>query len=71
VVEQEAATQGIRMFKGVELVFITKQEIVVLLRTKPIIAQGIPLVIKVRYSEPRINQQSGNIVKGVSRDWNK
>jgi len=71
VVEQEAATQGIRMFKGVELVFITKQEIVILLRTKPIIAQGIPLVIKVRYSEPRINQQSGNIVKGVSRDWNK
>jgi len=71
VVEQEAATQGIRMFKGVELVFITKQEIVVLLRTKPIIAQGIPLAIKVRYSEPRINQQSGNIVKGVSRDWNK
>ncbi len=71
MVEQEAATQGIRMFKGVELVFITKQEIVILLRTKPIIAQGIPLVIKVRYSEPRINQQSGNIVKGVSRDWNK
>jgi len=29
------------------------------------------MVIRVRYNEPKLNQQNGNIVKGVPRDWNK
>jgi hypothetical protein len=32
IIEQEVATQGIRMSRGVELVFVTSQEIIVLLR---------------------------------------
>jgi hypothetical protein len=71
VVEQEATTQGIKMSRGVDPVFVTKQEIVILPRAKPIIAQDVPMVVKIRYSEPRLNQQSGNIVRGDLRDWNK
>jgi hypothetical protein len=56
------------MFRGVESVIVTKQEIVVLPRTKPTIAQGVLMAIKVRYNEPRLNQHSGNIVRGVSKD---
>ncbi len=55
VVKQEATTQDIRMFREVELVFVTKQEIVILPRTKPIVAEGV-LVVRVRYSEPTFNQ---------------
>jgi hypothetical protein len=43
------------MFREVELVFVTKQEIVILPRTKPIVAEGV-LVVRVRYSEPTFNQ---------------
>jgi hypothetical protein len=68
VVEQEATTQGIKMSRGVEPVLVTKQEIVVLLIVKPTIAQGVPVAIKVRCNKPRLNQQSGNIVRGLSRD---
>jgi hypothetical protein len=59
------------MFREVELVFVTKQEIVILLGAKPIIIKGLPMAIKVRYSEPGLNQRNGNIVKGVPRDWSK
>jgi hypothetical protein len=34
-------------------------------------AQGVPMAIRVRYNEPKFNQHSGNIVKGVSRDWRR
>jgi hypothetical protein len=56
------------MSKGVELVLVTKQEMTVLLRAKPTIIECVHMVVKVRYSEPRLNQQNGNIVRGVSRD---
>ncbi len=29
------------------------------------------MAIKVRYSEPRLNQQNGSIVRGIPRDWSK
>jgi hypothetical protein len=32
IIEQEVATQGIKMSRGVELVLATRQEIIVLLR---------------------------------------
>jgi hypothetical protein len=44
------------MFRGVELILVTKQETIVLLKTKPTITQGVLVVIKVRYSEPKLNQ---------------
>jgi hypothetical protein len=37
VVEQEVAVQGIKMFRGVELIFVTKQKIVILPKEKPIV----------------------------------
>jgi hypothetical protein len=43
------------MFKGVELVFVTRQETVVVLIAKPIVVEGVHVVIKVRYSEPKFN----------------
>jgi hypothetical protein len=29
------------------------------------------MAIKVRYNEPRLNQQNGSIVKGVPKDWSR
>jgi hypothetical protein len=39
------------MSRGVELVFLTKQEIVVLQRVEPTVAKGVPVTKKVRYNE--------------------
>jgi len=50
------------------LILVAKHEIIILLKVEPTIAQGVPMAIKIRYSEPRLNQQGGNIVRGVSRD---
>jgi len=55
VVEQEATTQGIIMSKGVEPVLVIKQEIVVLLRIELIVVKGVPMGVKVRDNEPRLN----------------
>jgi hypothetical protein len=44
---------------------------VVLLRAEPIIVEGVPMAVKVRYNEPIFNQQNGSIVRGVPRDWSK
>jgi hypothetical protein len=55
VVEQEAITQGIKMLKGVELIFITRQEIIVLPKAELIIAETVLVVVKVRYNEPKLN----------------
>jgi hypothetical protein len=37
-------------------VLVTKQEIVVLPRVEPTIAEGVPMVVKVTYNEFKINQ---------------
>jgi hypothetical protein len=37
VVEQEVTFQGIKMSKGIELIFVTKQKIVILPKEKPIV----------------------------------
>jgi hypothetical protein len=55
VVEQEAIIQGIKMFRGVELVLVTKQKIVTLPRTEPIVAKGVLVAVKIRYNEPKLN----------------
>ncbi len=55
MVEQKVTTQGIKMSKGVEPIFIIKQKIVVLPKIEPTITKGVPMVIKVKYSEPRFN----------------
>ncbi len=43
------------MFQGVEPVLLTRQEIVIIPKAKPIVAEGILVVIRVRYNEPRFN----------------
>jgi hypothetical protein len=43
------------MFRGVELVLITKQEIIVLPIAKLTITKCVPMVIKMRYNEPKLN----------------
>ncbi len=70
VVKQEATTQGIKISKGVELVLVTGQEIVVLLEAKPIIT-SVLMAVKVKYSELKVNMQNGNIISGVPRDWSR
>ncbi len=59
------------MPKWVELVLITKQETIILPRTKPTVAKGLLVAIRIRYSEPKFNQQNESIVRKVPRDWNK
>ncbi len=72
MVKQEAPIQGIRMSRGVELVLVTRQEIVILPKVEPIVAQGVFVVVRVRrYTKPILDQQSGNIVRRVSMDWSK
>ncbi len=68
VVEQEGTTQGFKMSRWVELVLVTRQETIVLLKVEPIITKGIPMAIKIKYSEPKFNQQSGGIVRGDPKD---
>jgi hypothetical protein len=29
------------------------------------------VVVRVRYSEPIVNEQNGSIISGVPRDWNR
>ncbi len=55
VVEQEATIQGIIMFRGIELVLVTTQEIVIIPKIEPIVAEGVPMVVGVKYSEPKFN----------------
>jgi hypothetical protein len=71
VVEQEVAIQGIRMSKGVESILITRQENVILPTLEPIVEKDVHVVIRVRYSEPKLNQQNGTIIKGVPKDWSR
>jgi hypothetical protein len=43
------------MSRRVEQVLVTKQEIVVLLKAKPTILEGVLVAIIARYSEPRLH----------------
>jgi hypothetical protein len=42
------------MSKGVEPILVVRQEIIVLPRIKPIVVEGVHVVVKVRYNEPRL-----------------
>ncbi len=53
------------MSKGIESIFITRQEILILLITEPIVVEGVPMVVGIRYSDPKLNHQNGHIVRGV------
>jgi len=70
-VKLEAATQGIKISKGVDLIFITRQEIISLPRIELIVAENVPMVVRVKYNEPKVNQQNGSIMNGVPRDWSR
>ncbi len=50
---------------------VIRKEIVVLPRVKPTVIEGVPMVIRVRYSEPKVNQYNGSIVNGVPRVWSR
>jgi hypothetical protein len=56
------------MSKGIEPILVIRQGIISLPRVEPTLAKGVHVVIKIRYSEPKLNQRSGSIVKGVPRD---
>ncbi len=56
MVEQEATIQGIKMSKRVEPVLVIKQETIVLPKAKPIVVEGVPVAVKMKYSEHRFNQ---------------
>jgi hypothetical protein len=59
------------MSKGVKLVLVIRQEIIVIPRAELTIVEGVFTTIRVRYNEPILNQQNENIVRGVSKDWSK
>ncbi len=44
------------MPRGVELVLVTRQEIVVLRKVETIVIEGVLVVVRVRYIEPKFNQ---------------
>jgi hypothetical protein len=44
------------MSRRVESIFVTKQGIIVLPRAKPTIVKGVHVVVRMRYSEPKLNQ---------------
>jgi hypothetical protein len=52
-------------------IFVTKQKIVILLLKKSIMVEVVPMVIRMKYSELKFNQQNGSIFRGVPRDWNR
>jgi hypothetical protein len=56
------------MSRGVEPILVVRQKTIILPRVKPIVVESVHVVVKVRYNEPRLNQQNGNIVKGVPWD---
>jgi hypothetical protein len=56
------------MSRGVESILVTRQETIILPKAKSTIAQGVPVVVKIKYNEPRLNQHNGNIVRRDSRD---
>jgi hypothetical protein len=43
------------MSKRFELVLVTKQETIFLLRVEPIVVEGVLVVVKVKYNEPKLN----------------
>jgi hypothetical protein len=43
------------MFKGVELVLVTRQKIIVLPKAEPTVA-SVHVAVRARYSEPKLNQ---------------
>ncbi len=43
------------MSRGVEPLLVTRQEIIVLPKVEPIVAQGVHVVVKIKYSEPKLN----------------
>ncbi len=55
MVEQQIPTQDIKISREVELLLITRQETVILPKVEPTIAKGVPMVIKIKYSEPKFN----------------
>jgi hypothetical protein len=56
MVEQEATNHGIKMSRRVEPILVIKQETIVLPKAKPIVVEGVPVVVKMKYSEHRFNQ---------------
>ncbi len=43
------------MSTRVESILVNRQEIVILPRAKPTMAQGVPMAIRIRYNEPKFN----------------
>jgi hypothetical protein len=59
------------MLKRVELIFVTRQETIILLRAKTIVIEHVHVAIRMRYNEPIFNQQNGSIIREVPRDWSR
>jgi hypothetical protein len=43
------------MLRGVELIFVTKHQIIILSIVELTVVKGVHVAIRVRYSEPRLN----------------
>jgi hypothetical protein len=59
------------MSRGVEPIFVTRQETIALPKAEPTMAECVLMAVRMKYNEPKFNQQNGRIVKGVPRDWNR
>jgi hypothetical protein len=59
------------MSREIKLILIARQETLVLPKAEPTIVQGVHVIVRIKYSEPIFNQQSGSIVKRVPRDLSR
>jgi hypothetical protein len=64
VVKQKVITQGIKMSRGVELVFVTRQKNIILPKAEPTLAKGVPMAIRVKYSNPNLINKMEALLKG-------
>jgi hypothetical protein len=53
------------MSRGAESVLVTRQETIILPKIEPIVAEGVPMAIRMKCSEPIFNQHNGSIFRGV------
>jgi hypothetical protein len=59
------------MSRKVEPILVTRQKIIILPKAELTIVEGVHVVVRVKYNEPRFNHHNENIIKRVPRDWSK
>jgi hypothetical protein len=56
------------MSKRVEPILVLIQEIIILPIIEWIVAEGVLVIVRVKYNEPKLNQENGSTIRGIPRD---